>query len=287
MASADLPADGGLPNAPRGGQQARLQQKPTEIDRILGEVGLRMRTSVSSLSRNSRTAARTPETSTATRYPGCDEASHCRQPERSNSGAVRVLGRWGTDDDLAEVLALIDDPEQVVRNSVAQAVTRRKYVASATALARRLHNPQDRFTMAVRLCELGPSAAPVLVKLLDDPDDEVKIEAVKILEDIGTTAELEALGVRAAAIRRSPRATRPYQPVRHRTHRGEASLREPHRPNSRECHELSEDAVARPLTSKSRVCKSLYARIQRDQEPISSYRLLIPFNSRVLEFSTL
>ncbi|WP_406701079.1 hypothetical protein V5E97_20040 [Singulisphaera sp. Ch08] len=106
---------------------------------------------------------------------------------------MQVLGRWSTDDDLARVVAAIDDPERAVRNAVATALASRKYIAGVTAMTRRMRDPNDRFTMAVKLIEFGPGAAPVVVKLLDDPDDDIKFQAAQILASIGTTAELDTL----------------------------------------------------------------------------------------------
>lgn len=107
--------------------------------------------------------------------------------------AVKVLGRWGTDEDLARLVGLLDEADRGVRNAAAEALARRKYVAGAEAMAQRLHHRDDRFSMAIQLRQFGPAAAPFVAKLLDDPDDDVKLEAAKILESVGTKDQVDAL----------------------------------------------------------------------------------------------
>ncbi|MCL6512595.1 MAG: HEAT repeat domain-containing protein [Anaerolineae bacterium] len=54
-------------------------------------------------------------------------------------------------------------------------------------------NPRERIRAARQLAEQGSSAIPALRKLLQDPDLEVRLEAVKAIVQIGTQHSLDAL----------------------------------------------------------------------------------------------
>ena len=106
--------------------------------------------------------------------------------------ALEALGRWGTDQDDATLIEYLSGP-RAVREAAAEALAKRKSPRAAEALAKLLHDPDARFGAAVRLHQFGPAATPIVVRLLDDPDDAVKIEAAKILESIATRDEIPAL----------------------------------------------------------------------------------------------
>lgn len=205
VGSGGAPVGPGGPRGPWRGQQALLRMNERELDRLLGEAG-----SPDEQTRQSalwQLESRDPGDRREAVRQAATKSLDATSP-RERERAVNILGRWGTDDDLARAVAFIDDPEPAVRNAVAAAIARRKYGPGATAMARRLREPHDRFTMGIRLKEFGPGAAPVVVELLDDPDDEVKFAAAMILETIGTTAELDALN--AASRRYEAVAARPF-----------------------------------------------------------------------------
>jgi HEAT repeats len=107
--------------------------------------------------------------------------------------ALIALGRWGTDADLQTLITELDGPQNRLREAAAQGLAESKKPRAAEALVKRLHTPDRRLSMTHYLRQFGPAAEATVARLLDDPDDALKLTAASILENIGTRDSLAAL----------------------------------------------------------------------------------------------
>lgn len=137
--------------------------------------------------------------------------------ESDRRAALKALNIWGTDDDVPLFIKEMTGPFPGAAEEATVILARRKDPRGAEAMAQLLHEEDRRFTMSVRLGEIGAPAIPFVLPLLDDPDDEVKGEAVGILSRIGTRAEvplMEAALERYQSVVNDPRTrnARPFTP---------------------------------------------------------------------------
>lgn len=143
--------------------------------------------------------------------------------------AMKALNAWGTDDDVPLFIKEMTGPFPGAAEEATVILARRKDPRGAEAMAQLLHEEDRRFTMAVRLGEIGAPAIPFVLPLLDDPDDEVKREAVGILARIGTRAEVPAMEAalnRYLGVVNDPRMrdARPFTPEADRRRKLESAI---------------------------------------------------------------
>jgi len=98
--------------------------------------------------------------------------------------AVKVLGVWGTEQELPAMLDLLDDSDTFVRHDAIDAVARFKTAAVAEAIADRL--PHDALQAEEALREMGEVAESAVARYLKHPDQFTRSNACEILGDIGT-----------------------------------------------------------------------------------------------------
>jgi HEAT repeats len=109
---------------------------------------------------------------------------------------VRVLAVWGTAADVPYLLRLLDDPDGGVEEAAIVALGKIKDPSAADILALRLYSPQ-RAAASEALKEIGPAAEGVVRQQLNSTDNNVRLEAIKVIKVIGTAASQKDLIVLA------------------------------------------------------------------------------------------
>jgi HEAT repeat protein len=103
----------------------------------------------------------------------------------TRSDAAKALGHWGGPENTPALTAALRDPAFNVRWAVLDELRDLKYPTSAPALAELLASG-DRHKASEALRAIGPEAEPSVLPYLRNGDSQVRREACKILEVIGT-----------------------------------------------------------------------------------------------------
>ena len=112
---------------------------------------------------------------------------------RIRAAAAKALVNWGTTNSTSALIKAAAEEDLWVRQAAMEALGRLKSPAGAEAVAARLIPMQDRATAAKALRAMGPLAEPAVLPLLKDRDGWVRLEACKVLGEIGTAQSLPAL----------------------------------------------------------------------------------------------
>jgi len=116
--------------------------------------------------------------------------------DRSNlirTSAAKALVTWATAANCAALRPLAGDSDLWLRQAVMQALARFPTAENAEAVAGRLVEMSDRGEAGAALRKMGPVAEPAVLVYLKDRDGWVRLEACKVLADIGTSKSLPAL----------------------------------------------------------------------------------------------
>jgi hypothetical protein len=106
--------------------------------------------------------------------------------------AVRVLTVWGTTEEVPYLLRLLDDTDYGVQEAVIVALGKMKDIRAADMLALRLNSAQ-RGIAGEALKEIGPAAEGIVREQLKSTDRNARIEAIKVLKVIGSSASQKDL----------------------------------------------------------------------------------------------
>jgi HEAT repeat protein len=107
--------------------------------------------------------------------------------------AARALGKWGNADDVPALANATTDDWPKVRFEAIEALGHIKGRAAAAALVQRLAVQLDRPKATQALKAIGPEAEPLVLPLLQDRDNAVRLEACRILGDLGSANSIPAL----------------------------------------------------------------------------------------------
>jgi len=100
--------------------------------------------------------------------------------------AAKALRPWGTLEQIDTWIGLLDDESFVVRWEALAALGDLKDPRGAEAVAARIQ--ADKIKANESLRAMGPAAEPTVLALLADPEWSVRMDACKILGEIGTEA---------------------------------------------------------------------------------------------------
>ena len=109
------------------------------------------------------------------------------------AGAAKALINWGNTNSAPSLMAAVGDEDLWVRKAAMEALGRMKTSAAAQSIAARLTRLSDRGDAAKALKAMGAVAEPVVLPHLKDRDPWVRLEACKILAEIGTAKSLPYL----------------------------------------------------------------------------------------------
>jgi tRNA A-37 threonylcarbamoyl transferase component Bud32/HEAT repeat protein len=123
------------------------------------------------------------------------------------SAAVEAVANWNPTDGDVEIARLLADSDTWVRQAALRALGQYKTDRAAQAVAAVL--PDNRHEAAAALRKIGPAAEDVTLSLLNHTDDFVRLEAVKLLAEIGTTKSLKPLQAIAGGEHGLPKAAAP------------------------------------------------------------------------------
>lgn len=107
--------------------------------------------------------------------------------------AVKALGLWCTRNETPVLIACLKDPDALTRFEAMDALARVGDAAAAAAIAERLAIGQDRQRASAALRVMGPTAEQAARSGLNHDDVWVRIEACRVLAEVGTAECLTAL----------------------------------------------------------------------------------------------
>ncbi len=117
--------------------------------------------------------------------------SHEDQSLRHLAG--QSLEKWATQEEIPELLAALDDDAQIVANSAMKALGRLRASEAVERLVENLSQSQSRLAASEALKSIGADAEEQTLTALDHADWVVRLEACRILQEIGTEKSVEAL----------------------------------------------------------------------------------------------
>jgi hypothetical protein len=110
----------------------------------------------------------------------------------------RALAVWATPEQVPTLITMLDDPDINTRNEVLDVLGKLRDPRSVKAVVRCYLPIQTRWHGERALWELGPLAEKEVLKLLDDKDRNVRADACRMLEKIGTRESVPALRAASA-----------------------------------------------------------------------------------------
>ncbi len=111
---------------------------------------------------------------------------------------VNAMSVWYTDEATQAFAALLSgEKSRVVREEIIELLPKIRSEVTAEVLVGRLAHRGDMKAARTSLKFLGELGEKPVIKLLEHPDDSLRIEACKILQAIGTQDSIEALKKRA------------------------------------------------------------------------------------------
>ena len=111
--------------------------------------------------------------------------------------AAQALGRWGTGEDVPELIRLLGSPSPDTRAAAMSALASLKDDRGAAAIAQRLTDFLDRDEARQALQAMGPVAEKAVLPLLNDADPQKRVAACGVLQAVGTRESLPALEIAA------------------------------------------------------------------------------------------
>ena len=107
--------------------------------------------------------------------------------------AAQALEKWGTSEEIPQLLAALDDDSQIVANSAMKALGRLHATEAVERLVTNLAESRSRLAASEALKAIGADAEDQTLTALDDAEWVVRLEACRILEVIGTEKSVERL----------------------------------------------------------------------------------------------
>ncbi|MHC5542940.1 HEAT repeat domain-containing protein, partial [Singulisphaera rosea] len=107
--------------------------------------------------------------------------------------AAKVLAVWGGPENIPVLVKALKDPEVFVRWAVLDALKLLKDPSSADAIADAMKGNHDRAKAGEALREIGTPAEDAVLKCLNSGEMFLRMDACKILADIGTSKSIPAL----------------------------------------------------------------------------------------------
>jgi hypothetical protein len=111
----------------------------------------------------------------------------------THDAAARALVSWATREQVPALIDVLDHESGAVRESALEALGNLKDARAVTPVTLRLLLPQDRKNASKTLQNLGPMAEKEVLKHVDDPDADLRVEICRILKRIGTRESVQAL----------------------------------------------------------------------------------------------
>jgi len=106
---------------------------------------------------------------------------------------AKNLELWATEAEVSALLKAMDDEFQIVANSAMIALGRLQAEEAVEPLAEKLGELASRLSASAALKQIGASAEAAVVGQLDAGDWQTRMEALRVLQEIGTKDSLEAL----------------------------------------------------------------------------------------------
>jgi HEAT repeats len=109
------------------------------------------------------------------------------------SDLVRLLGAWGTANEVPVLLQFLQDADPGARKEALKVISKFHDERATPALARCLKDPFMRNEAEQALREIGPAAETEVLALLGQQDPFLRQAVIRVLRDIGTQQSVPAL----------------------------------------------------------------------------------------------
>ncbi|MCA9030209.1 MAG: HEAT repeat domain-containing protein, partial [Planctomycetaceae bacterium] len=123
------------------------------------------------------------------------ELAKCLEHQHNfiQSSAALALVNWATNAEAAIIVDRLDDPNFTIATSMQRIVGRLKIIEASSVLAEQLRKPSYRSSAGNALRAIGTAVEDDVVKVLGDRDWTVRMEACRILSEVGTDASVKKL----------------------------------------------------------------------------------------------
>jgi predicted Zn finger-like uncharacterized protein len=185
------PGTGGPVAGPAGGQKALMDAEVTQVLADLKSGDRNRCRSALNLLIGSKPTIRRDEVAKALIVVLEQSDVFTRKP------CLEATGIWGTNENVSSLLGLLDDKSALVRWDVMSALGKIGDDRASDPIAKRLATLQDRAHASKALQSMGSKAENAVQSYLTHADASVRVEACKILKEIGTRASSAALAVAA------------------------------------------------------------------------------------------
>lgn len=108
-------------------------------------------------------------------------------------GVIKALELWASEAQTPDLLATLDDEMPITRHAALKALARVNPEKAALPAGKMLTVKEDKLAASAVLKTLGEFAEPVVIPVLKDKDWQTRLEAIRILSEIGTEASIPAL----------------------------------------------------------------------------------------------
>lgn len=110
--------------------------------------------------------------------------------------AAKCLEQWATIQAIPSLMKTLDDKSMITRHAAMMALARLQVEKTAEPIATHLANQKDRLGASKALKKMGVIAESAVLKQLENDDWMVRLEAVRILQVIGTDKSIQSLQAR-------------------------------------------------------------------------------------------
>jgi HEAT repeat protein len=107
--------------------------------------------------------------------------------------AFKTMGVWGTPEVVPRLLKLLEESDNLNRGNVIYALGRLRDERAIAPVAKLLADPSLRREAGEALRQFGPKAEPAVLPYLAHADLYVRLDACRLLKDIGTKESVPAL----------------------------------------------------------------------------------------------
>lgn len=112
----------------------------------------------------------------------------------TRDSAVIALKKWARSDDVEAIAAMLSRGDEDIRHRAIAVLAHLKTPEAAEHVAMRLTSAFDRKEAKVALLDMGPIVEMILLETyIEDPDAEVRLAVVEVLQEVGGGASIEPL----------------------------------------------------------------------------------------------
>jgi hypothetical protein len=108
-------------------------------------------------------------------------------------GVVKALELWASESQTPDLLPILEDPMPITRHAALKALARVNPEKAAIPAGKMLTVKEDKLAASAVLKTLGAFAEPAVIPVLKEKEWQTRLEAIRILSEIGTKMSVAAL----------------------------------------------------------------------------------------------